>query len=219
MRFLVFISAAFMIFGSSPVLAQSWAEYRNTEWRFGINFPGEPVAEEIEWFSEDDLPVPAIRFSASRGDSTYSVIVADYREARLTTMLGAEAQAAAMYRKLGEVTHDAYSQIDRVGGLLIQITKPDQRRLYLAIHQHDGFLYIAEAESPPNAPPPGQFQQALHFLDAQGVRVRYLPDGTKLLSTENLDVDLEHIPDSALYVEDGFVTQEQYEALLQHVNR
>lgn len=221
MRLAVFLSTALMIFSSGPVLAQGWAEYKNLEWRFGINFPGQPTAEEIEWISEDDLPVPAMRWSASRGDSTYSVIAADYRDARLTTMLGAEAHAAAQYRKLGEVTHDSYTQIDRVGGLLIQITKPDERRLYLAIYQHEGILYIAEAESPPNAPPPGQFQQALHFLDENGVRIRYLPDGTKLLSTENLDVDLvlEHIPDRALYVEDGFVTQEQYDELLKYVDQ
>ena len=106
MRLAIFLSAALVIFSSGPVLAQGWAEYKNTEWRFGINFPGEPVAEEIEWISEDDLPVPAMRWSASRGDSTYSVIAADYRNARLTTMLGAEAHAAAQYRKLGEVTHD-----------------------------------------------------------------------------------------------------------------
>jgi len=29
---------------------------------------------------------------------------------------------------------------------MIQITKPDQRRLYLAIHLHDGFLYVATVE-------------------------------------------------------------------------
>lgn len=218
MRLAVYLSAALMILWPGPVLAQSWTEYRNMEWRFGINFPGEPTAEEIEWTSEDNLPVPAVRFSASRGDSTYSVIVADYRGARPTTILGSEAHAAANYRKLGEVTYDAYSQIDRVGGLMIQITKPDERRLYLAIHLHDGFLYVAEAESPPRAPPPGQFQQALHFLDEQGVRLRYTQDGQRLLSTENLDVDLEHIPDRALYIDDGFVTPEQYEVLLQHLN-
>jgi len=75
MRLAVYLSAALMILWSGPVLAQSWVEYRNTEWRFGINFPGEPTAEEIAWTSEDNLPVPAMRFSASRGNSTYSVIV------------------------------------------------------------------------------------------------------------------------------------------------
>ena len=146
------------------------------------------------------------------------MIAADYRDARLTTMLGSEAHTAANYRKLGEVTYDAYMQIDRVPGLQIQLTKPDGRRLFVAIHIHDGFLYVAEAEVPPRAPPPAQFQQSLHFLDENGIRLRYLPTGQRLLSTEHLDVDLEHIPDRALYVEDGFVTPEQYEVLLQHVN-
>lgn len=212
-------AAALALLWSGAGLAQGWAEYRNTEWRFGVNFPGEPTVESIEWFSEDNLPVPARRFSTSHGNSTYSVIVADYRGARATTILGSEAHTAANYRKLGEVTYDAYSQIDRVGGLMIQITKPNGRRLFLAIHLHDEFLYVAEAEAPPRAPPPGQFQQSLHFLDQSGIRLRYFPDGQRLLSTENLDVDLEHIPDRALYVEDGFVTPEQYEVLLQHLNR
>ena len=218
MRLATFLWVTLVVLWSGPVFAQGSIDYRNAEWRFGINFPGEPTAEDIEWTSEDNLPIPARRFSASRGNSTYSVIAADYLSARLTTMLGSEAHAAANYRNLGVVTYDAYTQIDRVGGLQIQITKPDGRRLFLAIHQHDGFLYVAEAEAPPRAPPPGQFQQSLHFLDDNGIRLRYLPDGQRLLSTENLDVDLEHIPDRALYVEDGFVTPEQYEELLQHLD-
>ncbi len=218
MRLATFLWVALVVLWSGPVFAQGSIDYRNVEWRFGVNFPSEPTAEDIEWFSEDNLPIPARKFTASRGNNTYSLIAADYRGARLTAMLGSEAHTAANYRKLGEVTYDAYSQIDRVGGLMIQITKPNGRRLFLAIHLHDGFLYVAEAEAPPRAPPPGQFQQSLHFLDESGIRLRYLPDGQRLLSTENLDVDLEHIPDRALYVEDGFVTPEQYEVLLQHLN-
>jgi hypothetical protein len=204
---------------ATPAYSQDWVDYQNFEWRFGINFPGQPMADNIEWTSEDNLRVPARKFTASRENSTYSVIVADYRGARPTTMLGAEAHTAANYRKVGEVTYDAYTQIDRVGGLQIQITKTNNRRLFLAIHLHDGFLYVAEAEAPLRAPPPGQFQQSLYFLDESGIRVRYRPDGQRLLSTENLDVDLEYIPDRALYIDDGFVTPEEYEILLQHLNQ
>ena len=218
MRLLKILPAAMMLLWSGAASAQAWIQYENEEWRFGANFPEQPTVEEIEWISEDELPVPARKFSATRGDSTYSVIVADYRDARLTTMLGSEAHAAAKYRKLGEVTLDSYSQIDRVPGLQLQITKPDQRRLFLAIHIHDGFLYIGEAEVPPRAPPPGQFQQSLHFLDEEGVRVRYLPTGEKLMSTEDLDIDPALISDRSLYVEDGFVTEEQYRALLEQAN-
>jgi hypothetical protein len=218
MRLATILIAALVLLWSGPVSAQAWEEYRNTEWRFGTNYPGEPTSEDIEWTSEEDLPIPARKFTVTRGNSTFSVIAADYRDARLTTMLGSEAHTAANYRKLGEVTYDAYMQIDRVPGLQIQLTKPDGRRLFVAIHIHDGFLYVAEAEVPPRAPPPAQFQQSLHFLDENGIRLRYLPTGQRLLSTEHLDVDLEHIPDRALYVEDGFVTPEQYEVLLQHVN-
>ena len=219
MRLARFFCAAAIMLAAAPASAQGWQEYRNTEWRFAVNFLGEPTSEEVEWIDEDDMAVPARRFTATRGNATYSVTVADYRGSRPVTQLGAEAHTAAKMRKLGEVTYDAFSQIDRISGLQLQITKPDGRRLFVAIHPHDGFLYVAEAEAPPRAPPPAQFQQSLAMLDANGVRVRYLPDGQRLLSTEGLDVDLEHIPDRALYVEDGFVTPEQYEELLQHVNQ
>lgn len=218
MRMMKLLPALMFVLWSGAASAQAWVEYENEEWRFGANFPQEPTAEAIEWITEDDIAAPAMRFSASRGNNIYSVIVVDYRDARLVTMLGSEAFAAAKYRKLGEVTHDAFSQIDRVSGLQIQITKPDMRRLFLAIHIHDGFLYIGEADVAPRAAPPGQFQQSLHFLDESGVRVRYLPTGEQLVSTEHLEIDPELITDRSLYVEDGFVTREQYQELLQAAN-
>jgi hypothetical protein len=206
--------AVLLLVSAGAAHAQAWIEYRNEEWRFAINFPEQPTAREVEWISEDDLAVPAVRFETRRGESVYSVTAADYREARLVTMQGSEAHTAANYRKLGEVTYDAYAQVDRIRGLQLQITKPDQRRLFVQIHVHDGILYVAEADVPPRAPPPGQFQQSLQILDQNGVRIRYTMAGQRLLSTEDLDIDPALISNQSLAVEDGFVTPEQYEELL-----
>jgi len=214
MRVLALLPMLLIALWPSAAGAQAWIEYKNAEWRFGVNFPAEPTAEEVEWISEDDLPVPAVRFSASRGGANYSVTVADYRDARLVTQLGAEANIAAKLRKLGEVTHDAFAQVDRISGLQLQITKPDGRRLFVQIHPHEGFLYVSEADVPPRAAPPGQFQQSLQILDENGVRIRYLPDGQRLMSTAGLEIDPDLITDRSLYVEDGFVTPEQYQELL-----
>jgi len=218
MRLLKLLAAVLLTVWAGGAHAQAWIEYKNTDWRFAVNFPQEPTVEEIEWITEDDTAIPARKFTATRGNNIYSVIVADYRGQRPVTILGAEAHTAANYRKLGEVTYDAFSQIDRVSGLQLQITKPDGRRLFLAIHPHEDFLYIGEADVAPRAAPPGQFQQSLQVLDENGVRIRYTPDGERLLSTEHLNIDPALISDRSLYVEDGFVTEEQYQQLLQHAH-
>ncbi len=214
MGFAKLVPAALLVFWTHAAAAQAWIEFKNEEVRFAVNFPEQPVAEDIEWISEDDAPLPAQKFTAQRGDSIFSVIVVDYREARPITRLGAEAHTAAKYRKLGEVTYDAFSQLDRISGLQLQITKASERRSFIAIHAHEGRLYVAEADVPLRAPPPGQFQQSLQILDENGIRIRYSVEGERLISTDELDIDPTLISENALYYEDGYLTPAQYQELL-----
>jgi hypothetical protein len=64
------------------------------------------------------------------------------------------------------------------------MTNPDRSRTYAGIYFNGNAqrLYVLEATIAPNAPPAGQFQQSLRFLDDDGNRVRYRlsPNGCSL---------------------------------------
>ncbi|MDH3417837.1 MAG: hypothetical protein OEM78_00035 [Gammaproteobacteria bacterium] len=154
--------------------AQGWIDYVDLEQRFRINLPHEPAVEDSAFLGEygDELPVRI--YTASDGISDYKVSVIDYRSAGVTENRASIAFQALQYRRRGgEVTHDAYAQIDRIEGHQLQITNPDQSRTFVAIHLHRGRLYVVEANAPPGAPPPGLVQQSLVMLDEYGNHVRY----------------------------------------------
>jgi hypothetical protein len=76
----------------------------------------------------------------------------------------------------GEVTYDAWADIDKIAGHQLQITNPDQTRSFVSIHLHKSRLYILEGTVPAGAPAPGIFQQSLGILDEEGRRIRYIMD-------------------------------------------
>jgi len=173
--------------------AQGWLEYIDQSSYFSVNFPAEPDVREITYMSTQGVAFPAQVYSAAgvRGDS-YSVTVVDYTDAErlhrerpegaessstrswLWDVRSSVAHAAWNFRKRGgEVTYDAWSDIERVEGHQLQITNPDQTRTFAGIYLHDLRLYILEATAPAGSPPPGLFQQSLRFLDEDGTRVRY----------------------------------------------
>lgn len=154
--------------------AQGWIEYVDLEQRFRINLPHEPEIEDTTFLGEygDYLPVRVYTASDAFGD--YTVKVIDYRNAGVTENRASIAYQALQYRRRGgEVTHDAYAQIDRIEGHQLQITNADQSRTFVAIHLHRGRLYVVEATAPAGAPPPGLVQQSLVLLDEYGNHVRY----------------------------------------------
>ncbi len=98
----------------------------------------------------------------------------DYRGAGVTENRGSIAFQALQYRRRGgEVTYDAYAQVDRIEGHQLHITNPDGTRTFVAIHLHRSRLYVVEATTPRGAPPPGLVQQSLVLLDEYGNHVRY----------------------------------------------
>ncbi len=191
-------------------LAQGWIRFADEEAFFAVNFPGEPMVEDIAWLSDDDIDLPARQYTAARGDSLFKLIVVDYSDARITTMRGSIAHAATQFRQRGEVTYDAYAQIDRIEGHQLQIIEPNGRRLFVAIHLHEGRLYTLEASAPARAPPPGHFQQSLEILDDEGNRIRYTADGRRMMRVEDLPPE---IADRVLRVEDGFVDPQEFPEL------
>jgi len=181
-----FVVLAFALFGPSASHAQAWVSYVSMEDHFAQWFPAEPIVEDVEWIDEDSNVRPARKYSAERNDGTYDLYAVDYSEAGFTTMRGSVAHTATKYRQMGEVTYDAYAQLDRIEGHQLQITTEEGRRIFFAEFLHDNILYVLDANIPPRAAPPLQFQQSMQILDPQGVRVRYTQEGERILRTDDL---------------------------------
>ena len=82
-------------------------------------------------------------------------------------------QKALGRRRGGEVTFDAYQQVDRIPGHELHIRNADGSVTYVEINLYDRRLYILEATVPRNAAPPLEFQMSLSILDDKGERVRF----------------------------------------------
>ena len=176
-----------------PLFAQDWIEYKNLEDHFGINAPGDPKAEKIQWKAENGSVMPGTVYRWQQGPNRYSVTVIDYSDAegiyRAAThsedfqqdaywqidILGSAAYAASQYRQRPgvKVTFDAFHYINLVTGHQLQLTNPDQSRIFVAIYLHENRLYILDATVAKGSPPPIIFQQSLEFLDGEGKSIRY----------------------------------------------
>ncbi len=124
-----------------------------------------------------DAIFPARVYTVERDTGAYSITVVDYRESErihsertdrteanssssvwVTDVRASVAHAAQGFRtRGGEVTYDAWADIDKIEGHQLQITNPDGSRSFIGIHLHASRLYILEATVPPGAPPPGSF--------------------------------------------------------------
>src|SRR5688572_20473618 len=78
MRLLLLGSAAFVVFVSRPVFTQEWIEFASPEERFTCVFPTQPKITETTWVSEYGAILPARVYSATQGQSRYSLTVVDY---------------------------------------------------------------------------------------------------------------------------------------------
>ena len=179
-------------FAFSVAGAQGWFQHTSDVDRFRIHTPGEFQVREISYASEYGATFPARVYShEDDGGNRFSVTVVDYTDSlRIHTerarteadyllywevdIRASVAYAAANLRgRGGEIVYDAYHYIDRVEGHQLHTLNPDGTRTYAAIYLHDSHLYIVEATVAPGVPPPGQFQQSLEFIDANGDRIRY----------------------------------------------
>lgn len=198
MRLVKLISAALalMILSMVPgsVRAQGWIEYVALDDFFSVNFPSQPEVEEFIYTSEYGSPLPSHRYFVEHNEGLYQVTVVN-----MTTTIrppgrhgvelrGSIAYAATQLRKTGEVTYDAYGEINVIPGHQLQITQPDGRRNFVQIHYHDHHLYITEAIVPGDQPPPALFQASFEVTNAEGQSLRYagegewsFPDGRSLL--------------------------------------
>ena len=99
--------------------------------------------------------------------------IRDYTE-ELSTAIE---EAAKTYRAKGMPAYDERGDIDRIRSQRQTIETPNMTYLMTEILVHGSRLYIVEAETPTNVPPPAQFQASVQILDEKGERVRYERDG------------------------------------------
>ena len=183
MRVFKLIPAMAFLFYAASASAQGWIEYVNTDDFFAVNFPGEPRVEEFTYVSEFKSPLPSRRYIAEDASGRYQMTVIDMHTTvrppgrQGVELRGAMAFAATALRQTGEVTYDAYGEIQVIPGHQLQITQPDGRRNFVQIHYHDYRLYIAEAIVPGNMPPPAHFQASVSIVDGEGRAIRYTGEG------------------------------------------
>jgi len=174
---LIRISAtiASIVFLSAPAFAQDWIDYVSREEHFSVNFPRQPAVQQITYTSQRGRMLPARVYTVQDGPRRYSVTVVNYAaDTDVTDTRGSIAYAAWNIRKRGgEVTYDAYAQVDRIEGHELHITNADRSTTFAAIHLHARRLYILEATVPRGAGAPLEFQNSLSILDEGGTRVRY----------------------------------------------
>ncbi len=157
------------------VLAQDWIEYRDRADRFGVDMPRRPAIQEVTYTSWRGHKVPARIHAVQDGASRYSVMVVNYAsDPDITDVLGSIAFAATNFRtRGGDVTFDAYQQVDRIPGHELHIRNADGSVTYIEINLFERRLYILEATVPRHAAPPLEFQMSLSILDESGNRIRF----------------------------------------------
>jgi hypothetical protein len=180
MRFVGLIAAVAVCI-SSAVFAQAWSEYFNREEFFMVNFPGEPQVKQINYRTEKGTQLKAKVFTATApaGSITagrYAMTVVDYSTAP-AELATAVAEAAKVYRAKGTPTYDDTGNVDRIRTQRQTIETPNRTYVMTEILAHGTRLYIVEAETAMNVPPPAQFQASVQILDEEGKRIRYEQDG------------------------------------------
>ena len=202
MRLMPLISTTLVLSVAGPLLAQEWIEFANREDRFTCNFPVQPKITETTYRSQYGADLPARVYSATQGQSRYSVTVVDYNQAQriLTakaktcpagaeTCLGAagdeghwkaDIRGALEYASWQLMKRDAkltlfvWGVVDLVEGRQLQLTNnADKSRTFAGIYMHENKLYIIEGTVPAGYPEPGFFQQSLGWIDENGAGIRY----------------------------------------------
>ena len=202
MRLLPLMTAALIVAGSDRAFAQEWVEFANLQYRFTCNFPSQPKITETTFRSERGADLPMRVYSATQGQSRYSVTVIDYSQARRilaekakTCPPGAEpcsgavgneghwiddVRGAVIYASWQFMKRDAkltsleWNLVDQVEGQQLQLTNnADKSRTFAGIYMHENKLYTIEGTVPAGYPEPGLFQQSLGWLDENGLGLRY----------------------------------------------
>lgn len=172
MRFASLIPALLAVFFAGVANAQTWDSYVNRGDFFSVNMPGEPTRADSMYKTAKGTSLPAHSYTAQDARGRYTITVVDYSTA--TGELGtAIDEAVAAIRAKGTPKYDAVNMLDMHRSWRITVETPNQRRILGEILvAANNRLYISEAETALNVPPPAQFSVSLQILDNDGVRIR-----------------------------------------------
>ena len=185
MRLINLIPAALVLSLSSAAWAQE--EWSNREDRFQANFPAEPKRMDMPYKTAKGTSLTAHLYSADAPATSimagnYSVTVVDYGSAP-GELMTAISEASDVIRAKGMIKYDEPGAIDQIRSQRMTVETADKRRIFAEILAEGGKLYIVQANTAFNVPPPAQFQASIQILDANGVRIRY----RRLGSTERVN--------------------------------
>jgi hypothetical protein len=177
MRLARLIPAVAALFISGVAYAQTWDGYVNRENFFTVNLPGDPAITEMPYKTVKGTNLTAHVFTAvapagTRSSGTYTVTVVDYTNAKAELGDAMEQARKAILAK-GTPKYDAVNNVDMHRGWTLTVETPDRHRILgQIVIAANNRIYITEAETPMNVPPPAQFQASLQILDNNGVRIR-----------------------------------------------
>jgi hypothetical protein len=114
---------ALVLSTSVPAFAQEWTEFVSRDDLFSANFPGAPQVTESTYPSQFGADLPARVYSATRGQSRFSITVVDYRsiEKILTEKAKSCPAGAETCRggtNAGSSTGAGYWKVDYAGALI-----------------------------------------------------------------------------------------------------
>jgi hypothetical protein len=188
MRFVALIPAVFSLFVSGSAFAQAWDIYSNRENFFSVNLPGDPAQTQEQYKTAKGTTLSARVFTAvapagSLLSGKYSVMVIDYANAK-DELTDAQENAARYIRAKGKVTYEGANNIDLHLTRRLTVETASSRILAEVLVAANDRLYITQAETAKNVPPPAVFQASLQILDDKGMRIRMrtalgVPEGTK----------------------------------------
>jgi len=165
------------LFISGAAYAQARDAYVNRDNFFTVNFPSEPTVTETPYKTVKGTNLTARVFKAAAPAGSiqagnYTVTVVDYSNAKGELGDAIEQARRALLAK-GKPKYDAVNNIDMHRGWALTVETPDRHnilgQIVLAANNR---LYVTEAETALNIPPPAQFQASLQILDENGVRIR-----------------------------------------------
>jgi hypothetical protein len=166
-----FIVAIIALLAPGFACAQGWIEFQDLAWGVGINFPHEPVGEDIEYMTSEGTIVSGRVYTAETETGHYTLTAVSF-SGEPTDSLTVVSHATAILRTKGTPTYDGYHALDGVPGWMMSVTGTDGRLIQSFVLFIDQRLYIAEGSVAPGTPPPSNFQQSITVIDPAGERIQ-----------------------------------------------